>query len=410
MSRAAAAALVALSWGCGDSGSGGTGVLPFQASASDAIYDPATFATFHLTLEAADWSAIVQTPADDTWRRCSMRWQDEEVADVAVRPSGQSTRIPGNPKPSLRLDFEVFAPGREWRGVEQVKLDSLLPDSSFMRDRLAYGIYRDLGVPAPRSAHARLYVNGDYKGVYEVEEPVKKEFAKHRWGEKAGNLYEIERHDPSLYSWLGEDPAAYVPSLFIPKTNEVGGDYRDVVGLCDALNNAPLAERAGRLDAGVMNLDGFISYVAVTKALVNFDSIAGDWGCRNHYWYHRAGTGKLEVIAWDVDKSFGATGWRGPDRTYESIWRLMDLTPATAWIPRDPAARQLYLAKVERVIDGPLAGVGPRADAIYAQIRDAVYADPYKGITSGQFDAAVAAVKEWSAGRIGFVRTEVAAR
>jgi spore coat protein H len=394
---------------CGGGGGSSAPFGPGIIDGSEAIYDETLFATFEITMAPADWDAIVATPADDTWRPATLVWQGETVTSVAVRPSGNTTRIPGNPKPSIRLKFDEYVFDRKWRGVKQINLDSMVREKTFLKDRLGYWVYREIGVPAPRCTNGRVVVNGVYKGVYNVEEPVRKQMLKNRWGENDGNLYEPDRIDP--YLWRGNDPASYVPLPFEPETNETGGTYTDVVTLCDILNNTPAADRRAQLDARILNVDGVLNYLAADNAIADYDSLNGFFGARNYFLYNRLATGKFEIIPWDPEMAFGGIGgllgFLGLPT--ESIWIRFNITPFTAWIPNDPDARAAYKLKLQQVIDGPFSKSGERIDFIVAQIKDAVYADPHKPMTNAEFDAAPQLIKTWIAARIASLQTQIAA-
>jgi spore coat protein CotH len=213
---------------------------------SDAVYDETQVATYRITMAAADWNAIVNDPfgSGDLWKRCSVQWQSDPVVnDVAVHAVG-TNRPSGNPKPAIRLKFDEFVPGREWRGVDNIKLEGNITEA--FSERVAYWTHNQFGVEAPRAAHCRLFVNGDDKGVYCAIEPVRKKFVKDHFGlvNFDGNIYKIDRKVDGVtmtadqYRWIDSNPASYVPAIWEPITNEVGGNYSDVVGLLDILNNS----------------------------------------------------------------------------------------------------------------------------------------------------------------------------
>ena len=84
---------------------------------------------------------------------------------------------------------------------------------SMMRDRVAFKLFRDMGNAAPRLAHCHLHVNDQYKGLYIAAEPVRKDFARYRWGgDDDGNLFEQDGHGSGAYDWRGTSPGSYVPA------------------------------------------------------------------------------------------------------------------------------------------------------------------------------------------------------
>jgi spore coat protein CotH/uncharacterized membrane protein len=390
---------------------------------SDAVFDENTVATYRITMNPAEWDMIVNDPSGTgvTWKRCTFEWQGETLTDVAIRAS--RTYNPGTAKPTLRFKFDEFVPDRRWRDLDALKLDSMVgnTDPTMMRERLAMWMHRQMGLIAPRSCHGRLYVNGDFKGLYEVLEPVRKELIRARLGfpNPDGNLYEVDLfddqgnvHPPPFdhYAWRGTDPATYVPSIFHPQTNAVGGDYRDIVAMIQAFN-APAGQQRGALDP-VMNLDAFYGFLACIMAGSNFDSLP-QWFAEpnNHYWYHREDTGKLEIVTWDQDTSFvnEDLNWAGiPSSADMSIWYQFNTTAATAWIPSDATATQAYYAKLRAILNGPFTTIQSRIDFIYNQIRPHVDADPHKVMSLATFDAMVADLRNnWIPARIASLTSQL---
>ena len=398
----------ALLAGCGDDRGGSpAAVRGAVADLSAPVFDGTTLETFSLEMAPEDWKAIVDAPGDDTFRRAAMTWRDERLADVGVRASGVTTRKPGDPKPSLRLDFDAFVPKRKWRGLEQVRLDGFFRDETYLRDRLAYHVHRSAGLVASRCAHARVVVNGAYVGLYGVEETVRKEILTRGWGENDGKFYEL-RHtqstEPDPYRWLGSDPGLYVPYPFEPKTSATGSDHGEIVRLLDLFNNAPLAEKRPRLDAEVLDVEAFLAYLAALQLLADYDGITASWGSNNHYWYKPSGSHRLVLIPWDPEFSLGLFG-RSPST---SLFAGMSRTSAARWVEEDASTRSLFMARVAALLDGPFAELPALVDVWHAQIRDAVHAQTYHRKPVADFDAGPGRLKQWMRDRAAYVRSQIA--
>jgi len=399
---------------------------------SDPIYEESRVATFTLTLNATDWNAICNdgAGAGDQWKRATMTWQPpggpvETVDGVGVKRSGKGTLPMDTPKPSIRISFNEFefanpagpgTPGRKWRDVNRIKLDSMIgnTDPALMRDRIAYGLFRQMGAPAPRACHARLYVNGTFKGLYIVEEPIRKDFVRYRWSEDSGNLYNMFAGWANSYVWRGADPTQYVPSPFYPETNYPGGDYRDIVEVCSTLNNFAAGQIRTRLE-GQINVDGFLRHLALDHVLGNHDSIHSG---NNYYWYYRVGTNRLEIIKWDpgasqglYDLVFPGTGGAETSYPFQSNWANL---PELRWIQNDAVANTTFKVKIIQILDGPASqsNIHARIDSVYNQIKSHAYEDPLKGqstddpggFTNAEFDAAVTWLKNWFPRREAYLR------
>lgn len=401
--RISAILLLAALLGCGQDSEGS---FASAGDPSEAVFDQASFRTFRFSLDPAEWDALVADPHDETWRRAAMDWDGEVVADVALRASGVTTRIPGHPKPSLRLDFDVFAPGRRWRGLGHLRLDAFVRDESFLRDRLSYAVYRELGLAAPRAVHARVEVNGAFTGVYGVEEVVKKPFLERHFG-RDGRLYELlhlESNAPDPYRWVDGAASSYVPFPFEPETEETAADPSDVLRLIETLNLEPIATRRAALDARALDVGRFLGYLAALQALADYDGITASWGSNNHSWARPPGSDRFVIVPWDPEFSLGLFGM-SPQR---SLWAGTDRSAATSWIAQDAEATATFKARVRDVAAGPFSRLPARIDEYHAQIRDAVHADRRKHKSDAAFDASPAALKGWIEQRLASLAIQAA--
>jgi len=409
---------------------GGGALHAMAQDASDAIYDENTVATYRLTMAPSAWREIVNAN-DRDWQRAEMIWQGETVPGVGVKASGQGS-LGVYEKQSIRLSFNEFefanpagpgTPGRKWRGVNRIKLRAT---GGGLNTRVACSVFRMAQVPASRACSAVLYVNGDLKGVYTVEEPIRPDFLRLRFGEDGGNLYNFkgrnddytERPLREAYNWHGSDPASYVPKYWWADTNYPGGDYSDVVALCDVLNNSSSPAEVRTRLSGIINVDGYLRHLAVETVYGEGDGVqswGGGGGANNHFWYHRASTNRMEIIKWDSNASQGAEDnwwWRqnvGIPIGEVPIGYNYDALPHTIWIVRDSVAFDTLKSKVAQILDVVEPWIQGYLDRVADQLRGDVQADPYWTVNPGDFDDAVAYLKNWWSLRINYLRSQVGA-
>ena len=377
--RIAATALAAAFAACGGDGGGdGSGV---GGSVTRDIFDPSALTTYEITMDPAEWSAMVADLPNrsNTWRRATVTWEGETYDDVGIQPAGQSSRDPrigSADKPSLWLKFNQFVPGREFHRYERIKLDGMLDDPAVVRERLAYGIYEARGVPVPRAAHCRVLVNGHYRGLYLVEERVNKEFVTKRWGKTFNQLYRWTEAAADM-DWRGANPPYYVPNMWEPRIETMPDNAADVMHLADVLNNAPDTAES------VFDVETFLNFMAVEVATGETDGYIGGPGpdgniyTGNIFLYKMPADGRYTFVVWDRDQAF----W---DAHTDSITQNFERRILTNnLIVRNPARMARYREILREIMNGPahLDVLGPQLEAVIAQIKDAAYADPYRKLS-----------------------------
>jgi spore coat protein CotH len=91
-------------------------------------------------------------------------------------------------KKSFQVSLNTYAPGRKWYGIDKINLNGEHNDPTVSRSKISWDVLQDIGVPAARSNHVELYINGDYFGLYVNVEHIDSEFMQSRFGNDDGNL------------------------------------------------------------------------------------------------------------------------------------------------------------------------------------------------------------------------------
>lgn len=363
-SRTAPLVLLLL-WGCKPSSEGETAEKdPFNEN---------VVTTYEITIDPADWNAMVADPESNVWRRMTLVWEGETYKDVAVHPSGQHSRVPGNPKPSLHLSFEEFVPSRHFHHLPSLKLNSHIDDPALMRERLTYGLERAFGLAAPREVHARVIVNGAYLGLYGAEERVTKKFVKENFGGDSNQVYKFSGTFTDVDD-LGDDPSPYVPGMFEAHVDTLPPDAEGIRNFVVTLNRGTYDATAAMFDIEV-----FLKEIAVETVTGEEDAILagpddqGNVWTNNFYLTKAIPTGKYTVIPWDRN---------------EDYWRLPATSPINEAFDRHVLTRKLISEHPEnldrlrtllrQLLDGPgaTAAMQQRFDFIHAQIQPLMQTEP----------------------------------
>jgi spore coat protein H len=316
---------------------------------------------------------------DFQYVHADLEFEGRRFKDVAVRYKGNGTFLEsrGSLKRSFKIDLDRFAARRKLAGVSKLNLHSNVTDPSSMNEPLAFRLHRDAGVPAPRTAYARVYLTVPGKhdrrflGLYTIVEDVDRDFIEANFQTRKGTLFKPV--GSNLFADLGEDWAKY-RQTYDPKFGLTDAASRRIIDLCRLLATAGDAELESRLGE-FLDLDEVARYLAVMVWLSDLDGILGPG--QNLYAYLHPRTGKLSFIPWDQDHSWGQFPMRGTQEQRE------DLSIRKPWqgdIPyltrlfKVEAFKKPYLARLEefsRTIFKPQR-IGGQVDEIAAAIRPVV--------------------------------------
>ncbi len=250
-----------------------------------------------------------------------LEFEGVPIYDVAVRYKGNGTFLEarGIFKRSFKIDLNDFVSDQKLAGQSQLNLHNGVTDPTLMNEVLAHRLYRDAGVPAPRTAYAKVYVNvigkhdHRYFGLYSVVEDIGGEYLRRQYGENRGALFKPVL--PSLFDDLGDDWNVYLQA-YDPKGKISVDDQNRVIEFSRLVTKGEDAEFARRLPEFV-DLDSFARYMAVTTWLADMDGILGPG--QNYYLHLGSNDRKFSFIAWDQDHSFGQFGMRGTPEQRENL-------------------------------------------------------------------------------------------
>ena len=148
---------------------------PHPAFDQDAVHE------IHLRFPNADWYEVLQAnysgvEADNPYFPASLEWGSYNFENVGVRLKGNSSyNIQGRKKP-FRIKLNEFVKGQKIENMASFSLSNAWNDPSFVREKAYYELAAALGLKAPRSNFAALYINDEYWGLYVLTEVVNGDF------------------------------------------------------------------------------------------------------------------------------------------------------------------------------------------------------------------------------------------
>ncbi len=254
-----------------------------------------------------------------SWFSAQVTVDGETHADVGIRKKG-FVGSQSSDKPSLKLRFDQYTDGQLLGGVmERMTLNNSIQDDSLLNTCLAYQVFADAGLPAPRCNFATVSVNNQELGLYVHVEEIKPPFLERHFANAQGNLYEgtISDFRPA---WRG---------TFEKKTNEEAADWSDIDAVVAALQDpAPAGLTALEV---IVDRDRFLSFWATEVLVGHWDGYTSN---RNNYHFYREPDGSFVFIPWGVDQVFSLEDDPNP---FDSI----DDPPPSVWA-HGAIAHRLY--------------------------------------------------------------------
>jgi spore coat protein CotH len=231
--------------------------------------------------------------------------QGELVSDqisIGLRLKGSTSLQPLKQKPSMRIQFNWgdALKGQRFLGLKNMTLHSLTQDNSLVHEFGAYKLYNSMGVVAPNTGWAEVFVNGKSKGVYlNVETP-------------DDILLSKRFKDPTQHLYEGQAFADLKPG------NDSGGEYEGKFtvdeGWATTPNKADLTAliAAANVEAPKAWWDGLAKNIDRTALVKMFavDNFLGHWdgysgSIINNYFLRSNSKSVFTFLPWGTDQTFG---------------------------------------------------------------------------------------------------------
>ncbi|XXX79796.1 CotH kinase family protein [Sorangium sp. So ce134] len=363
---------------------------------ADELYAAGEVPRFDFHLPDERWAELKANARDEEYVEAEACYKGKSLGVVGLRFKGGYGTLEmcfdaeGNltcPKLSMKVKFDEYVDGQRFYAQKRLNFHSMIWDPTRLHERIAYGLYREMGVAAPRSAWATLHVNGEPQGLFSMVEEVDGRFLESHFPEgPGGDLYKE--------AWpVSEDAGYYAERI---ETNEDQATHERFVAFATALASAEGDERLAALSQWT-DVEQLQRYMAVDEAIVNWDGVTTFYvdpsgGANNHnfFIYDEPSSGKFHLIPWDMDQTLGASTYFGQVPRWTEApaacpavvpvfmgaerVRVPGCDPLFGALSQDPAG---YQAALQALLDGPF-GEGrleAQVDEYAALIRSAVEED-----------------------------------
>ena len=154
------------------------------------LFDSGRVHTIEITMD--DWDELIANATAEEYRQCDITIDGEKIGTVGIRAKGNtslsSVATLGSERYSFKIEFDQYAKGKTYHGLDKLSLNNLIQDATMMKDYLSYTLMGKMGVPSSLCSYAMVSVNGEAWGLYLAVEAVEDSFLD-RNGMAKGELY-----------------------------------------------------------------------------------------------------------------------------------------------------------------------------------------------------------------------------
>ena len=303
-----------------------------EAEPSDVFWNDLKVHRFDLEMSEAEWEAMKAldphkglAPAERLkkingeqrelhrsrfpWAEGSLTINGQHLNGIGARYKGNASfnLMRGSLKRNMKIKLDWINKDQNYNSVETLNLNAGGLDPSKLRDAFSYWLFREAGVPAPRTTFAEmtLTIPGRYEkehlGIYTIVEQVNKSFLKDRFGSKKGLLMKPE--GIASVEYHGDDWRFYAP-LYRPDDEPSLAQSIRVMDFANVVNLSNEKQFRDSISS-YLDIDGFLRFIAVNALIVNLDTLLAM--PQNYYLHLSKDTNKFVFFPWDLDISFA--GW-----------------------------------------------------------------------------------------------------
>ena len=283
----------------------------------------------HITIDENNLNYLLQNAVDEPYvMTTSVTIGDATLGYCGLRTKGSYTlehsytENEGSDRFSFTINFGKYIKKSEYGkkqnffGCDKISFNNFFFDKSMMKEFFALKLMDEMGLPTPEYGLAKLYINGNYYGVYAMVEAMDHSILERWYGvdkdelssylckpEGTKFLYEEIEADPSLLWEQDEDTLKDVEDM-IPTVTEW---VRRINFLSNGMdfNGQPVdvdSEEYLALVDQVLDTDEVVKYFAVHSWLCQMDNM---FDGQKNFGLYMGKDGRAVLIPWDYDLSFG---------------------------------------------------------------------------------------------------------
>lgn len=233
--------------------------------------------------------------------------EKQHYPNVGIRYRGEATMAFQGKKNPFVIQLDHLHPDQHHQGYRSFVLSNAFRDPSYLREYLGFNIARQY-MEAPQANFAKVYINGDYKGLFIAIEPVDAAFLDKRlpgqWkalfgcgGSSAEKNAAKSGCRKGLAGNLGfeESEGCYRHNYTLLSGMDA---WSQLVELTRILEQEPVKIES------VLDVDAALWMLAFNNVLANLNSYSGR--STSTYYMYQGSDGRFVPVVWDLNLAFGS--------------------------------------------------------------------------------------------------------
>jgi hypothetical protein len=375
-----------------------------QGSFAQSLFNPDGLTLIEITFENSDWDQQLDNfyAADMNERLLStVEINGESFDSVGIRYRGGGTYDAAQGKNPLNIKLD-YIKNHDYEGTETLILNNGAKDPSFLREVLSHDIANRY-MPSPRANYAKVFVNGNYHGLYVNVENVDKNFMALSFNSNRENTFFDCSPDGTInppgagctdgigssLEYLGASVECYKD--YYDKDSDPIGGWNELVNLADALGT-----NAADIEA-LMNIDRAIWMLAMQNLVVNLESYMG--ATPENYYLFRDENDRFNTLPTDLKEAFAGDAKLEDGQADLTLSELQNLDPLLRGndetrpllklILQNARYKRQYVAHYRTMLQDVINNgwYATRAQELVNMISADVASDPNKLYTEAQFNS-----------------------
>ena len=179
----------------GAAGKSGATIRTFTEYEEELFGD--TIISLDIKADQDAWDEMISNAQSKTYIMVDVVVNGVTYRDVGVRTKGnasltQVSQSSSSERYSFRIKFNEYIEGQTLFGLDELVLNNMIADPSYMKEYLSEDLMRFIGVESPLTNYASISVNGEGIGFYVALESYGESYNRRVYGDNSSNYYNVK--------------------------------------------------------------------------------------------------------------------------------------------------------------------------------------------------------------------------